>query len=117
MELKKNIDAFSQLGEQLRAVSQGHTDSETEQVIEAASSVNRWFTKDHICRALEALGQALTEKELEKWMTPYYEKTNSHRERKIGVINAGNIPAVGFHDFLCVLMSGNIYEGKNSSED
>lgn len=117
MELKKNIVAFSRLGEQLRAVSQGNTNAETEQVIAAASSANPWFTKDSIYNALGALGQALTEKELEKWMTLYYEKINSHGERKIGVINAGNIPAVGFHDFLCVLMSGNIYEGKNSSDD
>ncbi|HLG36053.1 MAG TPA: acyl-CoA reductase, partial [Bacteroidia bacterium] len=35
----------------------------------------------------------------------------------VGVINAGNIPAVGFHDFMCVLLSGNIYHGKNSSDD
>jgi hypothetical protein len=117
MELKKNIVAFSRLGEQLRAVSQGDTHAETDRVIAAASSANPWFTKDSIYGALGALGQALAEKELEKWMIPYHEKINSYQEKKIGVINAGNIPAVGFHDFLCVLMSGNIYVGKNSSDD
>jgi hypothetical protein len=117
MELKKDIAAFSQLGQQLRAVSQGDTDAETERVIAAASSVNPWFTKDSIYKALGALGQALTDKDLEQWMIPYRAKINSHKEKKIGVINAGNIPAVGFHDFFCVLMSGNIYEGKNSSND
>jgi hypothetical protein len=117
MELKKNIDAFSRLGEQLRAVSQGDMDAETERIIAAASSANPWFTKDHICKALRALGEALTAEDLMHWMTPYQAKIASSKSRKVSVINAGNIPAVGFHDFLCVLMSGNIYEGKNSSDD
>lgn len=117
MELKKNIRVFSELGEQLKAVSQSDTDIETERVITAASTANPWFTKDSIYSALQALGQSLTEESLQKWMASYKEKIDSERERKIGVINAGNIPAVGFHDFLCVLMSGNIYEGKNSSDD
>ena len=117
MELQKNIEAFSRLGERLRAVSQGGTDTETERVIVTASSANPWFTKDNIYGALGALGQALTEKDLEKWMAVYKVRTGSVRQKRIGVISAGNIPAVGFHDFLCVLMSGNIYEGKNSSDD
>src|SRR5689334_8866627 len=117
MELKKNIDAFSRLGEWLRAVSQGNTNADTERVIRAVSSANPWFTKDSIYGALRALGEALNGKDLEKWIASYKSKIGSHNERKVGVVNAGNIPAVGFHDFLCVLMSGNIYEGKNSSDD
>lgn len=117
MELEKKIDAFTRLGEWLSAVSQGHADSETQQAFAAGSSANPWFTKDNVYRALAALGESLTKKGLEKWLAPYREKIGSHAARKIGVINAGNIPAVGFHDFLCVLMSANIYIGKNSSDD
>jgi hypothetical protein len=118
MELKKNIAAFSLLGEQLRAVSTGNVDTETERAITMASSANPWFTKESILTALGAIGQTLTQRDLGKWMVPYQAKIDSlERRKRIGVINAGNIPAVGFHDFLCVLMSGNIYEGKNSSDD
>lgn len=117
MELKKNIAAFSMLGKQLRAVSQRNPDTETERVIVAASSANPWFTRENILTALGALGEALTERNLEKWMASYHIKIKSSKKKKIGVVNAGNIPAVGFHDFLCVLMSGNIYHGKNSSDD
>lgn len=117
MELKKNIIAFSRLGEWLRAVSQSNIDTETERVVATATSANPWFTRENILTALGAIGQALTEKNLEKWIAPYQAKINPGKVKKVGVINAGNIPAVGFHDFLCVLMSGNIYEGKNSSDD
>src|SRR5258706_2742829 len=118
MELKKNIAVFSLLGEQLRVVSTGNVDTETEQAISAASAANPWFTRENILSAFGALGQVLTKEDLEKWTTPYHAKMDSRKQgKKIGVINAGNIPAVGFHDFLCVLMSGHIYEGKNSSDD
>ena len=118
MVLEKKIDAFVSIGERLRAISAGEIDSETEKIIASASSANPWFTRESILKALGAIGQSLTKENLENWVAPYNEKINSSKEKKIiGVINAGNIPAVGFHDFLCVLMSGNIYHGKNSADD
>jgi hypothetical protein len=117
-DLKKNIDVFSSLGGRLRAISSGQIDAETEGVIAAASTANPWFTRDNILNALGAIGRPLIKEDLEKWLMPYAGKTGSAKAKKtVGVINAGNIPAVGFYDFLCVLMSGNIYHGKNSSDD
>jgi hypothetical protein len=117
IDLKKNIAVFSRLGEQLQAISTGRVNPETERVIEAASATNPWFTRESILASLGAIGQSLTQSNLERWIAPYRAKMNSGKEKKAGVINAGNIPAVGFHDFLSVLISGNIYEGKNSSDD
>ena len=118
IDLKKNISAFSMLGEQLEAVSSGRIPAETERVILAAAAANAWFTRDSILQALGAIGGALSQGNLEKWMAPYYRQLATAKDEKvIGVINAGNIPAVGFHDFLAVLMSGNIYVGKNSADD
>jgi hypothetical protein len=113
----KKINAFTALGKQLRGIVSAGVDAESERVISLASSSNPWFTKENIFNALSAIGQALTKEDLEKWLSPYVGKISSGKKKNIGVINAGNIPAVGFHDFLCVLMLGNIYYGKNSSDD
>ena len=118
MVSEKKISAFHSLGEQLRAIAFGKIDAETERVISAASSANPWFTIENILLALGVVGKMLAKDDLEKWLASYANKIRSSNEKKItGVINAGNIPAVGFHDFQCVLMYGNIYHGKNSSYD
>ena len=118
MNIEKNIAAFTSLGERLRAIASGNSDAETESVISAASSTNPWFIKENILNALGAIGESLNRDHLNQWLAPYREKiSSSGRKKVVAVINAGNIPAVGFHDFLCVLLSGNIYHGKNSSDD
>lgn len=113
----KKINAFAELGNQLRAIASGYADIETEKVIAAASAANPWFDEDCVLYALGAIGRSLSKEDLEQWLTSYSKKISPEKKKIVGVINAGNIPAVGFHDFLCVLMSGNIYHGKNSSDD
>jgi len=55
---------------------------------------------------------------MNRWLQPYEGLLKkNHPPKIIGIINAGNIPLVGFHDFLCVILSGNKYLGKNSSDD
>lgn len=81
-----------------------------------AMQANPWFTLNNIRLALESIRGMLHEEKLGQWLADY-----SVREKKnplrIGVVMAGNIPLVGFHDFLCVLLSGHIFYGKLSSED
>jgi hypothetical protein len=68
--------------------------------------------------ALNNLGEALNEENLQKWLMPYQARiANTSPGKKIGVVMAGNIPAVGFHDFMCVLISGNTILAKLSSSD
>lgn len=79
---------------------------------------NPWFTREHVCLAFSAWAEALKEDQLNQWLQPYLTKLSQPRTSKtIAVINAGNIPLVGFHDLLSVLISGHIYLGKNSSDD
>ncbi|MBE0663558.1 MAG: acyl-CoA reductase [Bacteroidales bacterium] len=86
--------------------------------IEQSLEHNPWFTKKHIEHAIQAIGQMLTEQNLNLWLNQYQIIEPSEERRiRIGVIMAGNIPAVGFHDFLCVLMSGANFTGKLSSDD
>ena len=75
---------------------------------------NGWFTEEMIRKAIGNLGESLNKENLEQWCDQY---TFSKKPKTIAVIMAGNIPLGGFHDFLCVLLSGNRIMAKMSSED
>lgn len=80
-----------------------------------AAQHNPWFTADHIEFALEAIvREFLDENALRSWIGSYSRNNNKH---SIGIICAGNIPAVGFHDVLCVLVSNHKAIIKLSSKD
>jgi len=120
MNLEKRIEAFSLLGDILRA---GINESEQMQsgplhsLINSQIFVNPWFTPGNVRMALGSIAQELTSENLIRW-TSYYPELSNHTEKKtIGVIMAGNIPLVGFHDFLSVLISGNRIIAKTSSKD
>jgi hypothetical protein len=85
---------------------------------EQASIENPWFREEDIYTALKGITNMLNEEKINAWLSQYPElKKQVSQPQKVGVINAGNIPLVGFHDFLCVLISGNVYIGKLSSKD
>lgn len=75
---------------------------------------NGWFTEDSVRQSLLALGNLLTEGGLKSWSDQY---PPTKRTKRVAVIMAGNIPLVGFHDFLSVLLSGHIIVAKLSSDD
>lgn len=75
---------------------------------------NGWFTPDAVKQVLRSWGSILSTQELENWTQHYAYSSNPKR---VGIIMAGNIPLVGFHDFLSVLLSGHIAVIKMSSED
>jgi hypothetical protein len=77
--------------------------------------LNGWFTQANIFNALSGIAEWLKPEVLENWINPYLNR--KQEEKRVGVIMAGNIPLVGFHDFLAVLMSGNKFTGKLSSQD
>lgn len=95
----------------------GVTETEYEQLknlIARQVSYNGWFTQENVRMSLKALGELLTQENLNEW-TSRYKYTNS--PKKVAVIMAGNIPLVGFHDFLSVLISGHKVIAKLSSDD
>lgn len=77
---------------------------------------NGWFTKENILFAFEQWANALEKESLDKWLENY-EFHIPKKPKTIGIIMAGNIPLVGFHDFLSVLISGNSALVKLSSND
>jgi hypothetical protein len=76
---------------------------------------NPWFTVDSVYHAIEGISKMLSEEALNNWVSDY--SLINVSPKKVAVILAGNIPAVGFHDFLCVLISGHHFLGKLSSSD
>ncbi len=84
-------------------------------LIELSQSHNGWFTPKQVYFSIEAWAKALTEESLNQWLSSYdFSKTET---KKVGLVLAGNIPLVGFHDFLSVLISGHDVLVKTSSND
>lgn len=75
---------------------------------------NNWFTENNIRESLSNLAVWLKSDNLKNWLSNY-KVTDS--PKTIAVIMAGNIPLVGFHDFLCVMFSGHRALLKLSSDD
>ena len=75
---------------------------------------NGWFTPENVRQSLHTLSSQLKEDRLHDWASMYQEALTSKR---VVLIMAGNIPLVGFHDFLCVLLSGHSVVVKLSSDD
>jgi hypothetical protein len=123
---ENEISGFAQLGKLMTALgneenwagfSIGATEIEYQKlqgIIGKQFVLNGWFTKENVLQSLKALGNQLTEENLNQWTSKY---SYSSIPKRIGVIMAGNIPLVGFHDFLCVLLSGNTVVTKLSSDD
>jgi len=80
-----------------------------------AEQKNSWFTKDNLLFALEQWSQALTVESLNNWLEPYH--LENVTVRKVAVIAAGNIPLVGFHDVLSIILTGHQAVIKTSSND
>ncbi len=84
-------------------------------VIALSGHKNGWFTKENVLFAIESWGNLLTENHLHGWLEKYDMK--NVQPKTVALIMAGNIPLVGFHDLLAVLLTGNSALVKLSSND
>jgi hypothetical protein len=90
------------------------------ELIHLSQSHNGWFTPEQVYFALNSWAEALTEENLNKWLSPYsfnLAQDDKKNVKTVGLILAGNIPLVGFHDFLSVLICGHNVLVKTSSND
>lgn len=121
MDFKTRYESFEYLGRLLRSFTSEENSINVpllQQAIRKATLTNPWFTEQNIMFALKAIGESLTPENLERWLTPYKSRlSDAIQQKTIAVIMAGNIPAVGFHDFLCVLLSGHMLKARLSSSD
>ena len=107
---QQNINNLVRLGELL---------SKTEQfndIFEEAEQQNSWFTRANVTFAFKSWSEALSENNVQQWLSQY-QLPQTTSPKKILIIMAGNLPLVGFHDLLCVLVTGHKAIVKLSSND
>jgi len=126
ISLDNRIQAFASLGEFLLEIGENNLQSENqneilnklEQAVTSSVNNNGWFIEDNVRYMLTSIGKSLAKPNIEKWIEPYRDALeNSSKGKTVGVVMAGNIPIVGFHDFLSVTISGNILLAKLSGDD
>ncbi len=113
MKLKDKIICLDRLGKWILTF-----DETLEAAIAQTYIHNKWFTKENTHRSLEGISnQFLTQKKLTAWVEKEQLNDDSGSGKKVGLILAGNIPCVGFHDWLCVIISGHEALVKLSDKD
>jgi hypothetical protein len=111
MTNNERIEGFVKLGERIQSITPTELSSLTANV----QNENAWFTPESVSLALKGITQLIQEPSLSQWANRYNLNTSS--PRKIGVVMAGNIPLVGFHDLLSVVIAGHQLVAKLSSQD
>ena len=110
--LSDRISAFIRLGECLSNL----VGDEKLALFQQAQNQNAWFTPESLEQALKGIQLLLDAHALKKWVANYsFPETN--QPQQIGLMLAGNIPGVGFHDILAVLIAGHSACIKLSSQD
>lgn len=124
MNLEQMISCFSRWGHAISALleeaesSTGVSGNPIHDILRKAHAGNPWFTPENSFRALRSIADFLDRSRLEAWLSNYPGIDGAKRiPLRVGLVMAGNIPAVGFHDLLCVLASGNQAVCKLSSDD
>jgi hypothetical protein len=115
---EQTIQSVTTLAERLRyeiTEMLDHRETELEKVMTLAYHHNKWYTLPNQIQALSAIAAMLSPEKLSRWLKPY--SIPVAVPRTVGIIMAGNVPAVGFHDLLCVLLSGHHALIKCASED
>jgi hypothetical protein len=113
MNLQDRILLVSKLGKYMLA----NTDK-YQSVKEKANRDNPWFIPEFIELASKNIAENFLQKGLlEDWVKQYNIPSEQSQPKTVGVVMAGNIPLVGFHDLLCVFMSGHKITVKPSSKD
>jgi len=111
VNLPANTKALLAFGKSLRAAL---SSPDSQEVFAKAVASNLWFTEANIRQAVDAWADSLSEQEVTQWEG--HDKITS-KQKEVGLILAGNIPLVGLHDVLCVLLSGHKARIKCSSDD
>lgn len=113
MNLPYRIELLERLGEYISGNSESWLHAR-----EKAFAENGWFIPEFIEKACSSIARAYLQKEkLAAWTDQYQVPGTNHEPRQVGIIMAGNIPLVGFHDWLSVFITGNKAVVKLSSKD
>ena len=110
IDTNRRIDLLCNLGTWMMSDDDGWMEAQYRAV-----SANAWFTPEHISLAINNIvSQFLQRDKLTAWLAKYQLPAEP---KIVGIVMAGNIPLVGFHDFLCGFISGHYVHMKLSSKD
>ncbi len=113
MNIEERKDLLVALGNYLRTGN-----AEWESVKQRANVENPWFTPEFIDLAVKNITDNFLQPDQLQLLIDKYNLAEEHRDpKKVGIVMAGNIPLVGFHDLLCVFITGHICVIKPSSKD
>ena len=127
MTLENKKNAFIELGKFLSQFSEAKNSQKKDvlandvffdsfvNLIQLSQSHNGWYTPEQVYHAIESWATVLTKENLDKWLASY--DFSNVTSKKVALILAGNIPLVGFHDFLSVVITGHEVVIKTSSND
>lgn len=112
MTLKERLEALAALGRHLRG-----KDEYLDALIHRTYFNNLWFTKENQERAIQAIAaEFLDGEKLKNWAADYA-LTDVPSDKVVGLIMAGNLPLVGFHDLICTFVTGYKAKIKLSDKD
>ena len=130
ISIDNRLKAFEILGRYLLEIGSGNMCARItdERILEYCNKLdklchelkhyNGWYDEVNVRQMLFSLGESLKKEKLLKWVEKYNPSISKLRDEKIiALVMAGNIPAVGFHDFLSVLITGNKLLAKLSTDD
>jgi hypothetical protein len=113
MNLQQRLVLLNRLGEYILQNNEPWQEAK-----QKAHLQNAWFTPEFIDLASNNIAVAFLQKDkLTAWVQQYAVPAENKALRNIGIVMAGNIPLVGFHDFLCAFISGHRQTIKPSSKD
>lgn len=113
MDWRARINTFHQLGLALQ-----QQDDALQLAVAQAGAHNKWFDQESVQAALDGvINNYLNKEKLQQWLEPYADQLDKVQPKTVGLVMAGNIPLVGFHDLLSILATGHKALVKLSSKD
>ena len=112
MNLQNRIEVLVKLGEYIRSNTE-----EWNLTVKNAALHNTWFTEEFINLAAQNITECFLSEELLSQWCKHYHLDDLIKPVNVGIVMAGNIPLVGFHDMMCVFISGHRQTIKLSSKD
>ncbi|QQD13596.1 acyl-CoA reductase [Sphingobacterium sp. UDSM-2020] len=109
MTKKQRLEGFAKLANLFI-----NDNAELQHLVTTAHHKNAWYTAEHVNKAFTSWKANLNLELLENWLSPY---PDIESDKIVGLVLAGNIPLVGLHDILCVLVAGFKAQIKVSSDD
>lgn len=113
MNLLERIQFVNKLHHRIQHIVESNEPSE---IIGRAALYNNWFTPENVRKSLQGILFLTEEENIKTWLSAY-QIPDFPVQKKVGLVLAGNIPLVGFHDILCVFLSGHIALIKPATDD